>query len=193
MEDVPGRKILVLLTAGLPMNNDVRYAIEAAVSACNKANVAIYPIDVRGLFSDTPGIGPGTGPGARPAAGWTARTANALARALGADWRWPRTSSPRFSRRHLAILSSNLTRPAVRGGRRRNQQQWRRLRRQRWRTRLAAVAACPAAAAVDAHQEPAARPEVEAETPARKHRQQDRRRSRRLDERHQGRGARRRR
>ena len=26
MEDVPGRKILVLLTAGLPMNNDVRYS-----------------------------------------------------------------------------------------------------------------------------------------------------------------------
>jgi VWFA-related protein len=61
MEDVPGRKILVLLTAGMPMNNDVRYAIEAAIAACNKANVAIYPIDVRGLFSDMPGFGTGTG------------------------------------------------------------------------------------------------------------------------------------
>jgi VWFA-related protein len=61
MEEVPGRKILVLLTAGLPMNNDVRYSIEAAVAACNKADVAVYPIDVRGLFSDTPGFGPGTG------------------------------------------------------------------------------------------------------------------------------------
>ena len=63
MEEVPGRKILVLLTAGMPMNNDVRYSIEAAVAACNKANVAIYPIDVRGLFSDTPGFGPGPGMG----------------------------------------------------------------------------------------------------------------------------------
>ncbi len=45
------------------MNTDVRYSIEAAVAACNKANVAIYPIDVRGLFSDTPGFGPGTGVG----------------------------------------------------------------------------------------------------------------------------------
>ena len=65
MEDVPGRKILVLLTAGMPLNTDVRYAIEAAVAACNKANVAVYPIDVRGLFSDTPGFGPGTGMGGR--------------------------------------------------------------------------------------------------------------------------------
>jgi VWFA-related protein len=64
MEEVPGRKILVLFTAGLPMNSDVRYSIEAAVAACNKANVAIYPIDVRGLFGDgLPGFGPGTGTG----------------------------------------------------------------------------------------------------------------------------------
>ncbi len=57
LEDVPGRKILVLLTAGMPMNTDVRYAIESAVSACNRANVAVYPIDVRGLFGD-PGMSP---------------------------------------------------------------------------------------------------------------------------------------
>jgi VWFA-related protein len=40
MADVPGRKILVLLTAGLPLTNEVRYDIESAVSVCNKANVA---------------------------------------------------------------------------------------------------------------------------------------------------------
>ena len=64
MADVPGRKILVLLTAGLPLTNEVRYDIEAAVSVCNKANVAIYPIDVRGLFTESPSMmGPGRGRG----------------------------------------------------------------------------------------------------------------------------------
>src|SRR6185312_14056791 len=59
MADVPGRKILVLLTAGLPLTNEMRYDIESAVSVCNKANVAIYPIDVRGLFNDMPSMDPG--------------------------------------------------------------------------------------------------------------------------------------
>jgi VWFA-related protein len=64
MADVPGRKILVLLTAGLPLTTEIRYDIEAAVSVCNKANVAIYPIDVRGLFTESPSImGPGRGRG----------------------------------------------------------------------------------------------------------------------------------
>jgi VWFA-related protein len=64
MADVPGRKILVLLTAGLPLTNEVRYDIESAVSVCNKANVAVYPIDVRGLFTESPSMmGPGRGRG----------------------------------------------------------------------------------------------------------------------------------
>jgi hypothetical protein len=70
MADVPGRKILVLLTAGLPLTAEVRYDIEAAVSVCNKANVAIYPIDVRGLFTGQPSImGPGMGRGRGPGGG----------------------------------------------------------------------------------------------------------------------------
>src|SRR5580700_1649969 len=70
MADVPGRKILVLLTAGLPLTTEVRYDIESAVSVCNKANVAIYPIDVRGLFTVSPSMmGPGTGRGRGPGGG----------------------------------------------------------------------------------------------------------------------------
>jgi hypothetical protein len=70
MADVPGRKILVLLTAGLPLTTEVRYDIEAAVSVCNKANVAVYPIDVRGLFTESPSMmGPGTGRGRGPGGG----------------------------------------------------------------------------------------------------------------------------
>jgi len=57
LSSVPGRKSLVLLTAGFSMNLSDPDALErqseltAAISACNKANVAVYPIDVRGLTS----------------------------------------------------------------------------------------------------------------------------------------------
>jgi len=46
---VPGRKTLVLLTAGFKMTSQAMSEVTAAVDACNKANVAIYPIDIRGL------------------------------------------------------------------------------------------------------------------------------------------------
>ncbi len=46
---VPGRKTLVVLTSGFAMNFELQSELTAAIDACNKANVAIYPIDVRGL------------------------------------------------------------------------------------------------------------------------------------------------
>jgi hypothetical protein len=52
---VPGRKTLVLLTAGFKMTSQAMSEVTAAVDACNKANVAIYPIDIRGLT--TQGLG----------------------------------------------------------------------------------------------------------------------------------------
>jgi VWFA-related protein len=52
---VPGRKSLVLLTAGFPLRNDQVSEVTATIDTCNKANVAIYPIDVRGL--ETTGAG----------------------------------------------------------------------------------------------------------------------------------------
>jgi VWFA-related protein len=68
---VPGRKSLILFTSGFPLSNDAdgseaRSQANAAVDACNKANVAVYPIDVRGLGAGLPGvdIGPSfPGPG----------------------------------------------------------------------------------------------------------------------------------
>jgi VWFA-related protein len=56
---VPGRKILILLTAGFPFSSDIMPEVTATIDACNKANVAIYPIDVRGLVADVPSGGPG--------------------------------------------------------------------------------------------------------------------------------------
>jgi VWFA-related protein len=46
---VPGRKTVVLLTAGFPMNFEYESEVTAVIDTCNKYNVAIYPIDVRGL------------------------------------------------------------------------------------------------------------------------------------------------
>src|SRR5256885_4312587 len=56
---VPGRKSLVLLTAGFPLTNERQSELSAVIDACNKANVAVYPIDVRGLVAPLPGRSPG--------------------------------------------------------------------------------------------------------------------------------------
>jgi len=55
LEDVPGRKSVVMLTAGFPLNAELQSELTATISACNRSNVAVYPIDVRGLAA--PGIG----------------------------------------------------------------------------------------------------------------------------------------
>ena len=49
LTDVPGRKTLVLFTSGFPLTSEMRSELTATIDACNKSNVAVYPIDVRGL------------------------------------------------------------------------------------------------------------------------------------------------
>jgi VWFA-related protein len=56
---VPGRKSLVLLTAGFPLTPERQSELSAVIDVCNKANVAVYPIDVRGLV--VLGIKPASG------------------------------------------------------------------------------------------------------------------------------------
>ncbi|HUL33416.1 MAG TPA: VWA domain-containing protein [Candidatus Eisenbacteria bacterium] len=47
---VPGRKMLILFSAGFPTDDPERISeLTATIDACNKANVSIYPLDVRGL------------------------------------------------------------------------------------------------------------------------------------------------
>src|SRR5229473_1335902 len=48
---VPGRKTLVLLSSGFPLSFESQSEVTAVIDTCNKANVAIYPIDVRGLVA----------------------------------------------------------------------------------------------------------------------------------------------
>jgi VWFA-related protein len=51
LSNVPGRKTLVMLTSGFPLNVEYQSELTAVIDTCNKSNVAIYPIDVRGLVA----------------------------------------------------------------------------------------------------------------------------------------------
>jgi hypothetical protein len=48
---VPGRKSLILLTGGFRMSNEDMSELTALINVCNKSNVAVYPIDARGLVA----------------------------------------------------------------------------------------------------------------------------------------------
>ena len=50
---VPGRKSLILLTGGFPLSPEDMSELTALINVCNKSNVAVYPIDARGLVAPT--------------------------------------------------------------------------------------------------------------------------------------------
>jgi VWFA-related protein len=54
LTNVPGRKSVVLFTEGFPLTSEAQAELTATISACNQANVAIYPLDVRGLIAAAP-------------------------------------------------------------------------------------------------------------------------------------------
>ena len=72
LRSVPGRKTLILFSAGFPFNSERHAELTAALDALNKSNVAVYPVDVRGVAGMTPPRGGspgvfdpgGAGPGA---------------------------------------------------------------------------------------------------------------------------------
>ena len=49
LSTVQGRKTLVFISGGFPLTQDGYTELEFAINSCNQANVAVYPIDVRGL------------------------------------------------------------------------------------------------------------------------------------------------
>ena len=51
LASVPGRKTLIFLTSGFPVNGELLPEVNATIDVCNRSNVAIYPIDVRGLVA----------------------------------------------------------------------------------------------------------------------------------------------
>src|ERR1035438_2295836 len=51
---LPGRKIIVFVSGGLSQSSSIQRAeLTAAIEACNRSDVAVYPIDVRPLGSET--------------------------------------------------------------------------------------------------------------------------------------------
>jgi VWFA-related protein len=48
---VPGRKTLVFLTSGFPLTPERQSELTAVIDVCNRYNVAVYPLDVRGLVA----------------------------------------------------------------------------------------------------------------------------------------------
>jgi VWFA-related protein len=48
---IPGRKTLILLTGGFPVPPDLLQEVTATIDVCNHSNVAVYPIDIRGLVT----------------------------------------------------------------------------------------------------------------------------------------------
>src|SRR6202171_304047 len=54
---VPGRKMVVLFSGGFPLTQENQAELTATIDACNKSNVAVYALDVRGLVATTPGPG----------------------------------------------------------------------------------------------------------------------------------------
>ncbi len=64
LTNVPGRKSLVFLTSGFATSPEVQSELTAVVDTCNRENVAVYPIDVRGLVVGGPSA-MGPAPGAR--------------------------------------------------------------------------------------------------------------------------------
>ena len=66
LADIPGRKSMILFTSGFPLTNEGRAEANATIDSCNKANVAVYPIDARGVLGGVPGMDisvPGAGRG----------------------------------------------------------------------------------------------------------------------------------
>jgi VWFA-related protein len=71
LSSVPGRKIVVLFSAGYPYTPNLGATLDSTVRFCNRADASIYPVDVGGLNSNV-SVLPGTqlqnrGRGARDA------------------------------------------------------------------------------------------------------------------------------
>jgi len=51
--DIPGRKVVLLLSAGLPVQVDTADFLKSVISAANRANVTFYAVDTLGYTSDS--------------------------------------------------------------------------------------------------------------------------------------------
>ncbi len=61
LASIPGRKSMILFTSGFAITPERQSELTATIDVCNKANVAVYPLDVRGIstpMSFVPGNSP---------------------------------------------------------------------------------------------------------------------------------------
>ena len=74
LRGVPGRKTMILFSGGFALTPERQSELTATIDALNKANIAVYPVDVRGLATPSMDIskpesgqhgGPGPAPGSR--------------------------------------------------------------------------------------------------------------------------------
>src|ERR1700683_1915583 len=49
LSSIPGRKSMILFTSGFAITPERQSELTATIDVCNKANVAVYPLDVRGI------------------------------------------------------------------------------------------------------------------------------------------------
>ena len=95
---VPGRKMLILFSAGFPLTTERMSELTATIDACNKANVSIYSLDVRGLMAPAlPGRAGPTGLLRQP----QASRSLAASASSASPWR-PRLVTANFSPASLA-------------------------------------------------------------------------------------------
>src|SRR5467141_924397 len=73
---IPGRKMVVLFSGGFPLTQENQAELTATIDACNKSNVAVYALDVRGLVTTTPGPGAGGSASRRSTAAKTHAVSN---------------------------------------------------------------------------------------------------------------------
>jgi VWFA-related protein len=55
LRSIPGRKALILFSSGFALTPERQSELTATIDACNKSNVAVYTLDVRGLVATAPG------------------------------------------------------------------------------------------------------------------------------------------
>src|SRR5882762_4888993 len=98
LSNIPGRKSLIFLTSGFPVTPEIQSELTAVVDSCNKSNVAVYPIDVRGLTAGGPALG--LGPGARLHRPRPAR----VSRVARASLTYTEASTKRYRGAHLVLV-----------------------------------------------------------------------------------------